>query len=168
MLYLLAAKQPPFPCIHIAGRDHSHETSGQSSKNDESQTAVQRFAQCDVSLLARPPDSMVAGENLLHLIRSELVPLDMEDVVIVPFKAGNDHTVIVTLYIQTATNSQPVADQRPEGFEAVAGADFFAVGDAARVVADGHFVDADTLAAEPGGDLRAEFEAAAFEAEIFQ
>jgi hypothetical protein len=39
---------------------------------------------------------VVTGENLLHLFRRELVPLDMEDVVIVPLKAGNDSSNIVS------------------------------------------------------------------------
>jgi hypothetical protein len=42
------------------------------------------------------PDLVVAGKNLLHLIRGELVPLDMDDVVIVPLKAENNHNAIVS------------------------------------------------------------------------
>ena len=44
--------------------------------------------------LARSPDLVVTGEDLLHLFRSELVPFDMENVVIIPFKAGNNHRTI--------------------------------------------------------------------------
>jgi hypothetical protein len=39
---------------------------------------------------------VVAGEDFLHLLRGELVPIDMEDVVIIPFKAGNHHRTIVS------------------------------------------------------------------------
>jgi hypothetical protein len=46
--------------------------------------------------LARSPDLVVTGEDLLHLFRSELVPFDMENVVIIPFKAGNNHRTIVS------------------------------------------------------------------------
>src|ERR1019366_1440215 len=44
--------------------------------------------------LARSPDLVVTGEDLLHLFRSELVPFDMENVVIISFKAGNNHRTI--------------------------------------------------------------------------
>ena len=74
--------------------DHAHQTSGQPPKDDEGQAAFQRLAQCDVSLLARSPDLVVTGEDLLHLFRSELVPFDMENVVIISFKAGNNHRTI--------------------------------------------------------------------------
>jgi transcriptional regulator with GAF, ATPase, and Fis domain len=39
---------------------------------------------------------MVTGEDLLHRFRCELVPLDMEDVVIIPLKTGNNHDAIVS------------------------------------------------------------------------
>jgi hypothetical protein len=39
---------------------------------------------------------VVTGKDLLHLIRGELVPLDMDDVVIVPLKAENNHNAIVS------------------------------------------------------------------------
>jgi len=36
---------------------------------------------------------MVAGEDLLHLFRGERMPLDVEDVFIVPLESGNDHAI---------------------------------------------------------------------------
>jgi hypothetical protein len=42
---------------------------------------------------------VVTGEDFLHLFRGELVPFDMEDVVIIPFKAGNYHRTIVSVCI---------------------------------------------------------------------
>jgi hypothetical protein len=39
---------------------------------------------------------VVTGENLFHFFRRELMPLDMEDVVIIPLKAGNNHANIVS------------------------------------------------------------------------
>jgi hypothetical protein len=65
-------------CRHVPGRDHSHQTSGQAPEHDESQAAVERFAQCDVSPLARSPDLVITREDFLPLFRGELVPLDME------------------------------------------------------------------------------------------
>lgn len=42
------------------------------------------------------PCPLVTGKDLLHLIRGELVPLDMEDIVIIPLKPGNHHDSIVS------------------------------------------------------------------------
>ena len=39
---------------------------------------------------------MVTGEDFLHLFRCELVPLDMEDVDIIPLKTGNRRSDIVS------------------------------------------------------------------------
>ena len=39
---------------------------------------------------------MLAGEDLFHLFRGELVPSDMGDVVVVPLKTGNSHKAIVS------------------------------------------------------------------------
>jgi len=87
---LLAAKQPAFIRFHIPGPDHSYQTSRQSPEHDESEAAVQCLAQGDGSLPACSPDLMIADEDFLHFLQSKLVPLDMEDVVIIPLKAGND------------------------------------------------------------------------------
>jgi hypothetical protein len=64
-------------------------------KHYKSQPAVERLAQRNISLLAGSPDFVVVGKNFLHLFRSETVPLNMLDVVIVPIKGGNDQIFIV-------------------------------------------------------------------------
>src|ERR1035438_2100416 len=48
---------------------------------------------------------MAAGEDLLHLFRSEFVSPDMGDVVVIPLKARNDHSVIVSRCIYESLQS---------------------------------------------------------------
>ena len=63
-------------------------------EHDECQAAVQRFAQ--------------------RVIRSELVPPDMEDVVIIPLKTGNNLSAIVALCIyETLEASKAGAEPSP-------------------------------------------------------
>ena len=45
---------------------------------------------------AGSPDLMVTGEDLLHLFLGERMPLDVEDVVIIPLKPGDDRSDIVS------------------------------------------------------------------------
>jgi hypothetical protein len=58
---------------------------------------------------------VVAGEDLLYLFRGELVPLDMEDVVIIPLETGNNYNVIVSCCIyETLRCWLPRASERVE------------------------------------------------------
>jgi len=61
--HLLAAKQPPFTRLHVAGGDDSHQPTRLAPKYDQSQAAVQRLAQSDVSLLARPQRAVAPGQG---------------------------------------------------------------------------------------------------------
>lgn len=84
MVYLLAAEQAPLTIIHIACRYHSNQTASQPAKNDERQPAVKRFSQTHVEFLTSSPDLIVAGKDFFDFIGGVLVPLDMEDVIVVP------------------------------------------------------------------------------------
>lgn len=53
------------------------------------------FAQGDVSVLARAPNLVRDSKDFLDFLRSEVVALNVFDVVIIPIEAGNDHIAIV-------------------------------------------------------------------------
>jgi hypothetical protein len=59
-----------------------------------------------------------------------------------------------------------VAEEGPDGEEAVGVADFFSFGGGAGGVGNGDFGDFFAEAAELGGDFGAEFEAVAFEIDL--
>jgi hypothetical protein len=95
LVHLLAAEQPPLSVLHITGRHHSDQASGQASKNYKSQPAIESFAQCYISLLTSSPHLVISGKDFFNLFGGELMPLDMKDVVLVPVKPRNDHIVSV-------------------------------------------------------------------------
>jgi L-alanine-DL-glutamate epimerase-like enolase superfamily enzyme len=53
---------------------------------------------------------VVAGEDLLHLFRGEPVPLDVEDVVVIPLEPGNNHTHIILYCIYETLLREAVGD----------------------------------------------------------
>ena len=96
MINLLSSKQPPFCEDHISCRDYPDQPAGNATKNDESQTTVEGLTQSDVTLLPGPPDLVVPRKDLLYFFRAELMPGDMENVVIVPLERTDAHVVIVS------------------------------------------------------------------------
>jgi hypothetical protein len=64
------------------------------------------------SALSGSPDLAVAGEDLLHLFPGESMPLEMEDVVIIPVEPGNDHNAIVSDCIYDALRREALQEIR--------------------------------------------------------
>jgi hypothetical protein len=53
LLCLLAAKQPPFTCVHIPGGEHCYWPSGQSLKYDECVALHNNLAERSLTVAAR-------------------------------------------------------------------------------------------------------------------
>ena len=90
MVHLSAAEKPPLTSLHIARRDHADQTSSQPTKNEKGQPAVDGFAQSDVQLLTSSPHLVVARKNFFDLFGSELVPLEMQYIAIIPVESRNN------------------------------------------------------------------------------
>jgi hypothetical protein len=56
-------------------------------KNHKCQTPIERLSQGDVQLLTSSPDLIITGKDLFDFVGAELVPLNVEYIVIVPFEA---------------------------------------------------------------------------------
>jgi hypothetical protein len=95
LVQLLAAEEPPLSIFHIAGRNHSDQTSVQAAKNDKSQPAIQSFTERYITPLTSSPDLVVSGKDFFDLFGSKLMALDMKDVVLVPVEPRNDLKVSV-------------------------------------------------------------------------
>jgi len=95
VVHLLAAELTPFSIAHIARRDDSDQTAREAAKHDEGQPAVKRFAQGNVAILTGSSELILAGKNFFDFVGAELVPLDVEDVIVIPVKPRNDHTASV-------------------------------------------------------------------------
>lgn len=67
---------------------------GKTTKDYESQATIERFAEGNVSLLAGSPDLVATGKDLLDFVWSEVVLLDMEDIVAVPLEPRGEHMAI--------------------------------------------------------------------------
>ena len=67
-------------------------------------------------MLAGSPDLVVTGEDILHLFRRERMPLDVEDVFIVPLEPGNDHTDIISDCIYDALRREALQEISRSGF----------------------------------------------------
>jgi len=84
---LLAAEQPPLLVLHVSGGHDANHTSAKAAKDHESQTAIERLTQRDVESFTSSSDFVITGKDFFDFIGSELVPLDMECIVIVPVKS---------------------------------------------------------------------------------
>lgn len=84
MAHLLAAEEPPLLLFHISGRKHADHASVQAPKYDKGQSAIDSLSQREIEFLTATSDLVVARKNFFDLLRGELVPRDMEDVLIIP------------------------------------------------------------------------------------
>jgi len=82
VICLLAAELPPLLVFHVSGGYYANHLSAKAEKDHERQAAVECLAQRDIRLVTSSPDFVIAGKDFSDLIGSELVPLDMECIVI--------------------------------------------------------------------------------------
>jgi hypothetical protein len=64
---------------------------GNLRKTTNAKRPLEGFTQGDVELLTGSPNLVIARKDLLHLFGRELMPGNVENVVVVPVKPGNDH-----------------------------------------------------------------------------
>ena len=106
--------------VHVPSCDHPDQSSGQTTEDYKSQAAIERFAEGHVPLLASTPELVDTGKNLLDFVRRKLVPLDMQDIVVVPLKPRDHHTVIVAECIYKAPLAGGLVAYSANGQEAKA------------------------------------------------